>query len=111
GTNPVDQAVIDQIFSDLPAGSVANTGSFYMNSDGSVYRGSAMGSYRYNGELVEPDGTVWRKFMDDGELRQNRPQLGAQLPLERNSLFTRGIYDLTDNIRVFGQGLFTDTTS
>jgi len=111
GTNPVDQAVVDQIFDQLPAGSVAPTGTFHMNSDGTVYKSTAMGSYRYNGPLVDDDGIVWRKYYQDGRLVQNRPQLTAQLPLERYSLFARGEYELTDRVRIFGQGLFTDTSS
>lgn len=108
-TNRVDPAVIDQIFSDA-TGNVGTSGSFYLNSDGSVYRTNAAGSYRYNGPFIDRDGqTVWRKYQDDGTLDQNRTHLQAQYPLERYSLFARGHLDLSDNVRVFGQGLFVQS--
>jgi iron complex outermembrane receptor protein len=109
--NPPSQAVVDQIFDQLPPGSVLRTGTFHMNSDGSLFKTTPAGSYRYNGPFVDSDGTVWRKYMTDGTLIQNRAELTVQLPLERKSIFTSGHLQLTDNVRAYGQGLFSDTQS
>jgi outer membrane receptor protein involved in Fe transport len=109
-TNPVSLAAVRTLFPGAPGSGVS--GSFYLNSDGSLYRSNGWGSGRYNGPFLDWDGeTSWRKYKTDGTLIQSRTQLQAQLPLDRNSLFTRGHFDLTDNLHVFGQGLFTDSTS
>jgi outer membrane receptor protein involved in Fe transport len=112
-TNPANIAVVNSIFNNQPAGAVpvTNNGVFFMNDDGSVYRSAAAGHYRYNGLLEDSDGTVWRKLNRDNALQQNQPFIVAQLPLERYSMFARAHMDLTDNIRIFGQGMVTDTTS
>jgi iron complex outermembrane receptor protein len=112
-TNPADIAVVNQIFNNQPAGvpPVTNNGVFFMNSDGTVYKSQAAAQYRYNGPYVDDDGIVWRKLNRDGALQQNQPFIVAQLPLERYSLFARAHMDLTDNIRIFGQGMVSDTTS
>ena len=112
-TNPiVDRSVIDDIFSEAPPGSVSTGGRFYMNSDGTVFKREAPGNYRYNGFMVDPgDGLQHRKFDQDGQLDQNRTNIVLQLPLDRFSVFARGIMDVADNARVFGQMMFTDTTS
>src|SRR5690606_35932928 len=113
GTNPADINVVNQIFDNQPAGvpPVTPTGVFFMNSDGTVYKSQAAANYRYNGRFVDDDGIVWRKYNRDGDLQQNQPFIVAQLPLERYSLFARGHLELTDNVRIFGQGLVTDTQS
>jgi iron complex outermembrane recepter protein len=113
GTNPASLAVVNQIFDNQPAGvpAVTPSGVFFMNSDGSVYKSQAAANYRYQGELADSDGVVWRKLNRDGNLQQNQPFIVAQLPLDRYSLFARAHMELTDNIRVFGQGLISDTNS
>ena len=112
-TNPANIGVVNQIFNNQPSGvpAVTNNGVFFMNSDGTVYKSQAAPNYRYNGEFADPDGTVWRKLNRDGNLQQNQPFIVAQLPLERYSMFARAHMDLTDNIRIFGQGMVSDTTS
>jgi outer membrane receptor protein involved in Fe transport len=109
--NAPDQAVVDAIFDQSAAGSVNSGGYFYMNDDGSVFKRDPAGSYRYSGPLVDSDGIQWRKYDDDGQLDQNRPNVILQLPLDRYSVFARGIMEVADNMRVFGQMMFTDTTS
>lgn len=114
GDNPIAQSAIDEVFSEVPPGTVSNTGSFFMNSDGTVYKDTSAGAYRYSGPIPTPDvdgRTVWRKIMDDGQLQQNRTHLQAQLPLERDSVFARAHIDMSDSVTVFAQALFSDSSS
>jgi outer membrane receptor protein involved in Fe transport len=112
-TNPANIAVVNQIFNNQPAGfpAVTNNGVFFMNSDGTVYKSQAAANYRYNGEFVESGDIVTRKRNRDDALQQNQPFIVGQLPLDRYSLFTRAHMDLSDNVRIFGQGMVTDTSS
>ncbi len=113
GNNPASMAVVNQIFDNPRAGvpPITPIGTFFMNSDGTVYKSQAAANYRYQGQYVDDDGIVWRKHNRDGDLQQNQPFIVAQLPLDRYSLFARGHLKLTDNVRIFGQGLVTDTSS
>ncbi|HEX6997228.1 MAG TPA: TonB-dependent receptor [Gammaproteobacteria bacterium] len=114
--NPPSGAVIDSIFDQAPAGVVlrnsanAVTGRVYLNDDGSVYAGGASfdntsppgpgataGLYRYNGPLRVGD-FQFRKIDSQGRLQQNNPDLKANVPLERYSLFARATYDVSDRI-------------
>lgn len=112
-SNPASRAVVDGIFDTPTPGvpAVTTSGVFFMNDDGTVYKSQAAAQYRYTGEFLEADGNVWRKLNRDGNLQQTQPFIVAQLPLERYSLFARAHTSLTDNVRVFGQGLISDTSS
>jgi len=112
-TNAANIGVVNGIFNQQPAGvpAATNSGVFFMNSDGTVYKSQAAANYRYNGELVDSDDVVWRKLNRDNALQQNQPFIVAQLPLDRYSMFGRAHVDLADNVRIFGQGMVTDTSS
>jgi outer membrane receptor protein involved in Fe transport len=108
-TNAPPISVVRQIFPNAPAS--GRTGSFHLNSDGTLYRSNAWGANRYTGPFLDADGTTaWRKLESDGDLSQNRTHIQAQYPLDRYSLFAKGHYEITDNVRIFGQGLFVDST-
>src|SRR5690606_36044038 len=70
------------------------------------------GAYRYNGSFFDENGLPWRyrevsNASTNGQLRQNEVQEWLQIPLDRYSLFGRGHIDLTDNLRVFTQVLYS----
>lgn len=109
-TNPFNQTVVNNLFPGR-TGSVNRNATFYLNDDGTLFTRDATASYRYNGPFVDEDGVHWRKYDQDGQLDQNRPNITLQLPLDRYSVFGRGTMDLADNVRVFGQMMFSDTTS
>ncbi|MBN1240837.1 MAG: TonB-dependent receptor [Gammaproteobacteria bacterium] len=112
-SNMHDPAVLAQIFSDAP-GPVITGGQYYMNSDGTLYKETADGAYRYNGSFFDEQGLPWRYVEEsnassDGQLRQNEVQEWLQIPLERSSLFGRGHMDLSDNLRAFVQVLYSQS--
>ncbi|HEU4617694.1 MAG TPA: TonB-dependent receptor [Gammaproteobacteria bacterium] len=106
-------AAVAQIFAGAP-GPVRSTGSFYMNSDGTLYKETSDGAYRYNGSFFDAEGLPWRYIEDsnassDGQLRQNEVHEYLQIPLDRYSLFGRGHIDVNDNLRVFAQVLYSES--
>ncbi|HET8699550.1 MAG TPA: TonB-dependent receptor plug domain-containing protein, partial [Gammaproteobacteria bacterium] len=50
-TNMHDPAVLNQIFAGAP-GPMTNAGQYYMNSDGTLYKETRDGAWRYNGSLL-----------------------------------------------------------
>jgi outer membrane receptor protein involved in Fe transport len=111
--NMHDPAVLAQIFSDAP-GPITTNGQYYMNSDGTLYKETADGAYRYNGSFLDPNGLPWRYVEEsntnsNGQLRQNETQEYLQIPLDRYSLFGRGHIDVSDNLRVFAQVLYSES--
>ena len=111
--NMHDPAVLADIFSDAP-GPMTLGGQYYMNSDGTLYKETADGAYRYRGSLVTETGLPWRYIeqsnaSSNGQLRQNEVREYLQIPLERYSLFGRGHFQLTDNVRAFAQVLFSES--
>jgi iron complex outermembrane recepter protein len=114
-TNLHDRNVLLQIFNAAPI-NVANTGQYYMNSDGTLYKETADGAYRYNGSLLDDRGLPWR-FVErsgastNGQLRENELEEWLQIPLDRYSLFGRGHFDLSDNLRAFAQVLYSRSST
>ena len=95
-----------------PAAAFATAGQYYMNSDGTLYKETADGAFRYNGPLLDETGATWRKreisnASTNGQLRENELAEYLQIPLDRYSLFARGHYDLTDNLRAFADVLYS----
>src|SRR5690606_13934444 len=96
--------------------SLGNTGNFYWNDDGSLYRTNPLGAGYYAGGTIADNGLVWRKpFVDldptgndtTGQLSENQTNNRISIPLHRYSLFARGLMNITDNISGFVQGTFT----
>jgi iron complex outermembrane receptor protein len=87
-----------------------------MNSDGTLYKETADGAYRYNGPLVDERGLPWRwreqsNASTNGQLRENELAEYLQIPLDRYSLFGRGHYDISDNLRAFAQVLYSRSST
>ena len=119
-----DQAVVDSIFDQVPAGSVPNTARFYVNrtldGSGTVFTGlnqgstGVAGSYRYNGPFNVDNygqfaGLPFRVVQPDGGLKENTWYQPASIPLDRLSSFASGFFEVSDNVRITGQAMFTRT--
>jgi outer membrane receptor protein involved in Fe transport len=114
-SNMHSRAVLLSIFQGAPP-TLTTAGQYYMNSDGTLYKETADGAYRYNGPLVDERGFPWRKrevsnASSNGQLRQNELAEYLQIPLDRYSLFGRGHYDLSDNLRAFAQVLYSRSST
>jgi iron complex outermembrane receptor protein len=114
-TNQHSPITLAQIFDDAP-GTVATNGQYYMNSDGTLYKETADGAYRYNGGFLDERGLPWRKIErsganTNGQLRENELEEWLQIPLDRYSLFGRGHFDVSDNLRAFAQVLYSRSTT
>lgn len=110
GGNRPDQAVVDAIFDEVPAGSVTNSSNFYINpSDDTLYKSQAPGNYRLDmSTLISPDGYVYRKFRaSDGALQQNQLDDLISIPLDRTSMFGRGRFDFSDTVSAFAQATYS----
>ncbi len=109
-SNRPDPAVEDAIFGISPVTNkpVGRTGTFYMNPDGTLYKSSADGTYRYNGGYVDAaTGLPWR-YQDavNGNLKENQLFTLAQIPLARYSLFGNGHLDLSDHVTAYVQFIY-----
>jgi iron complex outermembrane receptor protein len=101
---------------------VPNNVRFLLNrATGTVYTGlmdsaGAAGSYRYDGPYNQTafgnfQGLPYRVVQPDGTIKENNFWQWSTYPLERNSAFAKGHFDVSDNVRVTGQALFTRTHS
>jgi iron complex outermembrane receptor protein len=103
---------------------VPNTAQFHFNrtpdGTGTVFTGinaggtGAAGAFRYNGpydvdNYGEFAGLPWRVIQPDGNIKENTFWQWASIPLERLSSFAKGEFEVSENIRVVGQALFTRT--
>lgn len=115
GGNVPDQAVVDGIFDELPAGTIPPNGQWWFNDDGTVYQGAAnfggvngnnAGLYRYKGEYIV-DGLVKRKIDQQGDLEENQLLSLLSVPLERYSMFSNARYEIKPGLEAFIQGVFS----
>ncbi|HEX6996174.1 MAG TPA: TonB-dependent receptor [Gammaproteobacteria bacterium] len=99
---------------------VPNNARFFINrNDGTVYTGlmhapGAAGSYRYTGPLDDDyhnnfPGLPFRVYQPNGNIKENNFWQWASTPLERLSAFARGVFDLTDTVRLTSQAMVTRT--
>ncbi|HET8699459.1 MAG TPA: TonB-dependent receptor, partial [Gammaproteobacteria bacterium] len=105
----------NQIFAGAP-GPMTNAGQYYMNSDGTLYKETRDGAWRYNGSLLNKNGLPWRyveqsNASSNGQLRQNEVAEWLQIPLDRYSLFGRAHIDLSDSVRAYAQVLYSRSTT
>jgi outer membrane receptor protein involved in Fe transport len=109
-TNPFNQGVVDSLFG--PGAVNTNSGgNYYLNNDGSVYRTQAGGNFRYNGPTTTADGSVYRFIRDDtGGLAENWVDYQESNPLDRQSFFGNAEIEISDNVRAFAQGTFSDSS-
>jgi iron complex outermembrane recepter protein len=98
------------------AQAIGATGTFYFNTDGSLYRTTAPGSSFYNGPLVV-DGLTFRKLRVDndpappnlnGAIGENNLLRQVSIPLERHAVFGRALLNITDNMSAFMQANFSE---
>jgi iron complex outermembrane recepter protein len=122
--NPINQNVVNQIFSQAPAGSVPANTRFYinrtLNGTGTVFTGlnigaqGVRGGYRYTGPLNVDNygqfpGLPFRVIQPDGGIKENTWYQPASIPLDRLSSFAKGHFDIAESIRITGQAMFTRT--
>src|SRR5690606_18384688 len=83
------------------------------NSDGSLYKTTADGVYRYNGPMEDPKTGLPAKFVNGvtGGLARNHLESLLQTPMERQSIFGRGHMDLSERVTAFAQVLYSDSYS
>ncbi len=104
-SNRPNQAVVDSMFSRATPGSVPNSTTFSVQSDGTVFSGSdADGAYRYTG----PTGLQYKRS-DTGTIVENSTIQRISSPLTRYSLYGSAHYDITDAITVYAQGTFSQS--
>lgn len=103
GVNRPNQAVVDSIFSQAAPGAVPNSQTFAIQPDGTLFTyGDADGVYRFNGDFG-----LHRKLSNTGTIVENSLAARVSSPLRRYSLFGSAHYDITDNLRAYAQGTFT----
>src|SRR5690606_13863288 len=108
-TNPFAPEAVEQVFG-RPG--VLNTGNFYLNADGTVYRTNADGNFRYNGPTKTADGKTYRYILDSsGNLTENWVDQQHSAPLSRNSMFGRARIEIAENVAAFGQMLVAESES
>ena len=103
------QAAVNALFNRSPV-AVSRTGSFYVNDDGSLFKNTTDGAYRYKGPFVDEYGTAV-KVRTDGQLAQNQTDSMISIPMERYALFGSGNYDISSNVSAFFQGTFAQNTN
>lgn len=114
--NLPSQAAIDQVFSELPPGTIDMLGccgrSMYINNTpdgtGTVFTGAGAfgstagipGNYKFDGawERDEYPGIAYRKRHPNGLIAENALDQWVSIPLDRYSMSANGTYDFTDNI-------------
>jgi outer membrane receptor protein involved in Fe transport len=99
---------------------VPNNANFFVDrATGHVYGGlmnapGAAGSYAYAGAYNQDSygnfqGLPYRVVQPDGVIKENNFWQWASLPLDRNSAFAKGHFDISDNVRLTGMAMFTRT--
>ncbi|MDT8397264.1 MAG: TonB-dependent receptor [Pseudomonadales bacterium] len=106
--NPPDSAVVNDIFGTAPGTVGANAGTFLLNNDGTVFKNTADGSFRFNDidETFENSDLNRFKRTDENTLVENDIENMLSIPLERTSLFFNGTFDITDDVSAFAQATF-----
>ena len=100
--------------------------NFYWNEDGTLYTGAASfsngttpagaaataGAYRYNGptyttrtDANNAGDYPFRYVNNEGQIIQHILPFEANIPLDRNSIFGRATYDMTDSVSAYAQFL------
>jgi outer membrane receptor protein involved in Fe transport len=129
GETPVNrpsQAALNQVFGPI---NVSPNAGLYQNWDGSLFAQSGPGVALYTGPLLDAQGVPringqevpfdqllsYGRFQKldptDGQLRTQMVPGLVQAPLERWSTFARARYDFNDNMSMFANFMFNDSTS
>ncbi len=113
--NPVSQAAVDRLFPQSAPGTVPLNQEFFFNrGDQTVYQADdPEGALNYTDgfEPTAANGYADRKLRDDGTIDENQPFSYVSTPLKRYSLFGAGRYEVTDDIEVYAQGNFVQTST
>ena len=99
---------------------VPNNANFFVDrATGKVYTGlmntiGNAGAYRYAGAYNQDSfgnfaGLPYRVIQPDGGIKENNFWQWSSYPLERNSVFAKGHFEVADNVRLTGQAMFTRT--
>src|SRR5690606_34404727 len=114
--NLPSQDAIDQVFPELPPGTITNLSSrgryLWINPSpdgtGSVFTGAGAqssndtipGNYKFEGPYEHPNypGVAWRKRLANGLITENALDQWVSIPLERYSFSGNASFDFTDNI-------------
>ena len=99
-----------------------NTANFFVDrASGQVYGGlmntaGVAGAYRYAGAYDRDSygnfaGLPYRVIQPDGGIKENNFWQWSSIPLDRDSAFAKGHFDLSDKVRLTGQALFTRTAT
>jgi outer membrane receptor protein involved in Fe transport len=110
GVNRPSTAAINAIFSQATPIAVPNSGSLWVNNNGTLFGGldfaTRGGSYRYTGELG-----VHTKKTSIGTIAENYLADQLLLPLTRWNIYTRGSYEITDWVSLVARGYFNKAKS
>ena len=111
-TNLPTQAAVDQVFTQygIAPGTLTPDTNILFNRDGTAF--AADGGLNYRGPLNcwQGCGTFTGiKALPNGDLDQTFTDAFLSFPLERNSVFLKGHYDVADNVRAFAQAQFTNS--
>ena len=99
-----------------------NNANFFVDrATGRVYGGlmnapGAAGAYRYAGAFNQDSygnfaGLPYRVVQPDGVIKENNFWQWSSIPLDRDSAFAKGHFDVSDKVRLTGQALFTRTST
>jgi len=106
--NPIDQSAINSIFTQATAPIPNQNVTFFANPDGTIFSGtdflSRGGAYRLDDEALNTD---YYKMTSAGNIAPNYADALLVLPLTRYNALARGNYEITDNIGIFGQAMFS----
>ena len=110
-TNPVDLAALDALFASYGVPCTINQADrIGFNDNGSLFIHGINNPSQCNYQGPTSDDSLYWISTDDGSVRM--PVGGRQgdilKPLERDSAFAKGEYDLTDRITAYGQFLYSD---
>lgn len=107
--SPPTQAALDAAFGQYgaAAGSVPRSSQIGINNDGSLYASPGIAP------VVNYRGPINETFLIfDNVVSFNAGRTTSlQVPLDRYNGFARAVYDATDNIELFVQGLYTHSSS
>jgi len=104
--NPINQAAINSIFTQAPVAIPNQNVTFFTNADGTVFTGDAFttrgGAYRF-----QRDNDPGSKINAAGDIDPIYSNSLLVFPLTRYNALARGNYEISDNIGVFGQAMFS----
>lgn len=106
--NLPDQGIVDSVFGayGYAPGSVASSGVLGFNLDGTLF--SQFGGYNFRGQY--DDSIILSPFNNAVVFNVGTMQVLTS-PTDRINVYARGEYDITDNLTVYGQAIYTDYRS